>query len=220
MNAPGLRPPGFLVVEGPIGVGKTSLAKRLAASFACETLLEAAEENPFLERFYQDRRAAALPVQLYFLFQRSRQLQALRQADLFRSALVADFMLEKDPLFAAINLDKDEMDLYQQVFERVSLQAPSPDLVVYLQAPVPVLLERIRRRGRVQERRIDSAYLKRLSDRYAEFFYYYDRSPLLIINAAEINPVESEKDYALLLDQISTVRSGTHYFNPAPLLFK
>jgi len=220
VSAFGPAPPRHLVVEGPIGVGKTSLAKRLAASFGCDTLLEAAEENPFLERFYRDRRAAALPTQLHFLFQRSRQLETVRQADLFRSALVADFMLEKDPLFAEINLAPDELALYRQVYERVSLEAPAPDLVVYLQAPVDVLIERVRRRGRPQERRIETDYLRRLGERYAEFFYHYDRSPLLIVNAAEINPVDREADYRLLLERICTVRGGRHYFNPEPLLFK
>ncbi|WP_275099749.1 deoxynucleoside kinase [Sedimenticola hydrogenitrophicus] len=211
-------PPGYIVVEGPIGVGKTSLVKRLAQSFAAETLLEAVEENPFLERFYNDGREAAFPTQLFFLFQRSRQLTGLRQQDLFRRALVADYMLEKDRLFAGINLDAQELDLYEQVYERLSMEAPAPDLVVYLQAPVEVLLARIQKRGRPQERRMEAAYLKRLSDAYTDFFYHYDKSPLLIINAAEINPIERERDYQLLLQQICSVRSGKHYFNPAPLL--
>ena len=211
-------PPGYIVVEGPIGVGKTSLVNRLAESFAAETLLEDAESNPFLERFYNDGSQAAFPTQLYFLFQRSRQLEGLRQRDLFRRALVADYMLEKDRLFAGINLDAEELKLYEQVYAGVTLEAPSPDLVVYLQAPLDVLMERIRKRGRPQERRMDAAYLKRLSDAYTDFFYHYDRSPLLIINAAEINPVEREQDYQLLLEQICTARSGKHYFNPAPLL--
>jgi deoxyadenosine/deoxycytidine kinase len=211
-------PPGYIVVEGPIGVGKTSLVNRLAQSFAAETLLEAVDENPFLERFYNDGREAAFPTQLFFLFQRSRQLTGLRQQDLFRRALVADYMLEKDRLFAAINLDAQELDLYEQVYERLSMEAPAPDLVVYLQAPVEVLLARIQKRGRPQERRMEAAYLKRLSDAYTDFFYHYDKSPLLIINAAEINPIERERDYQLLLQQICSVRSGKHYFNPAPLL--
>ncbi|WP_428609035.1 deoxynucleoside kinase [Sedimenticola sp.] len=211
-------PPGYIVVEGPIGVGKTSLVQRLAQSFAAETLLEAVDENPFLERFYNDGRQAAFPTQLFFLFQRSQQLAGLRQQDLFRRALVADYMLEKDRLFAGINLDVQELKLYEQVYERLSMEAPSPDLVVYLQAPVEVLMRRIQKRGRPQERRMEAAYLKRLSDAYTDFFYHYDNSPLLIINAAEINPIERERDYQLLLEQICTVRSGKHYFNPAPLL--
>jgi deoxyguanosine kinase len=147
--------PGFLVIEGPIGVGKTSLVKRLAEHFGGETLLEGAEENPFLQRFYDNPRESAFPAQLYFLFQRSRQMSELQQGDMFRQRLIADFMLEKDRLFAQINLDRDELDLYEQVYERLTLQAPPPDLVVYLQAPVDVLMERIRRRARIQERRMD-----------------------------------------------------------------
>ncbi|MCW8883546.1 MAG: deoxynucleoside kinase [Sedimenticola sp.] len=218
MSDPSVTPPGYIVVEGPIGVGKTSLVNRLAASFSAETLLEEVEENPFLDRFYNDGQSAAFPTQLFFLFQRSRQLEGLRQRDMFRTALVADYMLEKDRLFAEINLEKEELNLYEQVYARLTMEAPSPDLVVYLQAPIDVLLERIRKRGRPQERRMDALYLKRLSDAYTDFFYHYDKSPLLIVNAAEINPVDRNSDYKLLLEQICTVRSGKHYFNPAPLL--
>ena len=218
MTEPARKPPGYIVVEGPIGVGKTSLVNRLAASFAAETLLEAVDENPFLDRFYNDGKQAAFPTQLFFLFQRSQQLEGLRQRDMFRTALVADYMLEKDRLFAEINLDRDELKLYEQVYAGLSMEAPSPDLVVYLQAPIEVLLARIRKRGRPQERTMDACYIKRLSDAYTDFFYHYDKSPLLIINAAEINPVDRDEDYQLLLEQICTARTGKHYFNPAPLL--
>ncbi len=214
----GLKPPGYLVVEGVIGVGKTSLVKRLAESFGSETLLENAEDNPFLDRFYQDGQQAALPTQLFFLFQRSKQLQALRQRDMFRTALVADFMLEKDPLFARQNLDEEELKLYEQVFARLAVEIPVPDLVVYLQAPVETLMQRIKKRNRKVELAITTDYLQRLSDAYTEFFYYYNRSPLLIINATEINPVERDADYQLLLERICSIRRGKHYFNPAPLL--
>ena len=214
----GLQPPGFLVVEGPIGVGKTSLVQRLALHFASDTLLEGAEENPFLQRFYDNPREAAFPAQLYFLFQRSRQMSELQQQDLFRQRLIADFMLEKDRLFAQINLDRDELRLYEQVYERMTLEAPAPDLVVYLQAPVDVLMSRIRKRARPQERTIERAYLQRLCDAYAEFFYYYDRSPLLIINAAEINPLESEADFNLLIEHICAEGPQRRYLNPLPLL--
>jgi deoxyguanosine kinase len=219
MSVEYLKPPGYIVVEGPIGVGKTSLVSRLAESFGCETLLEGAEENPFLDRFYSDGRHAAFPTQLFFLFQRSRQLQELRQADMFRTALVADYMLEKDRLFARLNLDRNELELYEQVYERMTMEAPAPDLVVYLQAPVNVLLRRIKKRARPNEKHLDSGYLQNLCDAYTEFFYHYDKSPLLIVNATEINPVDREEDYRLLLERICTVRSGKHYFNPAPVLF-
>lgn len=194
--------PSFIVVEGPIGVGKTSLVHRLASQFGSDMLLEGAEENPFLQRFYQNPREAALPVQLFFLFQRSRQWNDLAQADMFRQHMIADFMLEKDRLFAQINLDSDEMRLYEQVYDRMVLEAPAPDLVVYLQAPVDVLMKRIKQRARPMERRIERDYLRRLCDAYADFFHYYDRSPVLIINAAEINPLESEQDFKLLVEHI------------------
>ncbi|MCU7853057.1 MAG: deoxynucleoside kinase [Candidatus Thiodiazotropha sp. (ex Monitilora ramsayi)] len=210
--------PGFVVVEGPIGVGKTSLVKRLADHFRGETLLEAAEENPFLQRFYENPRESAFPAQLFFLFQRSQQMSDLQQGDMFRQRLIADFMLEKDRLFAQINLDPEEMKLYEQVYERMTLQAPAPDLVVYLQAPVDVLLERIRRRSRPQERTIDREYLQRLCDAYTEFFYFYERSPLLIINAAAINPLESEADFQLLVNHICAEGPQRRYLNPMPLL--
>lgn len=211
-------PHRFLVVEGPIGVGKTSLALRLAERLGGGLMLEQADDNPFLQRFYQDRRAAAFPTQLHFLFQRSRQLAELRQGDLFREGpLIADFMLEKDRLFAEINLDADELALYGQVYGRLAMEAPAPDLVVYLQAPVEVLLDRIDRRARPQERSIDRGYLQRLADAYADFFYRYDRSPLLIVNAAALNPVDREEDLERLAAEIDATRRGRRYFDPAPV---
>jgi deoxyadenosine/deoxycytidine kinase len=210
--------PRFLVIEGPIGVGKTSLVRRLADFLNGELLLEGAEENPFLQRFYDNPREAAFPAQLYFLFQRSRQWSELRQTDMFRQRLISDFMLEKDRLFARINLDSEELRLYEQVYERLAMEAPEPDLVVYLQAPVEILMQRIKRRARKEELRMDREYLQRLCDAYTDFFYHYDRSPLLIINAAEINPLESEADFQLLLEHIGSAVTGRRYLNPAPLL--
>ncbi len=204
----------YLVVEGPIGVGKTSLAQRLAETFGGEPLLERAAENPFLERFYRDPKNAALPTQLSFLFQRARQMQQLRQGDIFTPLRVADFMLEKDRLFAQINLDDDEFGLYEQVYQHLTLDAPLPDLVVYLQAPVEVLVQRVVRRGVGYEQFIQRDYLDRVASAYAYFFHHYSRSPLLIVNAADINPVDSEEDYELLVKEISRVSSGRHYFNP------
>ncbi len=210
-------PHRFIVVEGPIGVGKTTLAQRLAESFGSDLLLEGAEENPFLERFYQDPRSAALQTQLFFLFQRAEQLKALRQGDMFQPVRVADYIIEKDRLFAELTLDTEEFRLYQQVYEHVTLDAPQPDLVVYLQAPVEVLRKRIAERGRTYERHMDNDYLQRLSERYMDFFHRYHQSPLLIVNAAEIDFANNRQDYELLLEQIRKIRSGRHYFNPSQL---
>ena len=208
--------PDFIVVEGPIGVGKTSLARRLARSFDSELLLEGADENPFLERYYKKPGEAALPTQLFFLFQRARQIQELRQQDLFQPVRVADFLIEKDRLFAELTLTPDEFDLYEQVYANMTIDAPVPDLVIYLQAPVDVLLQRINKRGIEAERKISAAYLQRLVDGYTSFFYQYNASPLLIVNASDIDLVNSTQDYDLLLEQVQTIRSGRHYFNPQP----
>ncbi|MHB8473531.1 MAG: deoxynucleoside kinase [Gammaproteobacteria bacterium] len=209
--------PRYIAVEGPIGVGKTSLAQRLATSFGSDLVLEGAIENPFLERFYQNPRQAALSTQLYFLLQRARQLQELQQGDMFQPVWVADFLIDKDRLFAEVTLDTEELKLYEQVYAQLTINAPTPDLVIYLQAPVDVLHKRIAKRGIAYERWIESGYLQRLSDAYTQFFFHYDAAPLLIVNAAEIDPIGSEADYNQLLDQVKTVRSGRHYFNPLPL---
>jgi len=209
-------PPRFIAFEGPIGVGKTSLARKVAASLECELVLERAEENPFLERFYRDPVNAALPTQLYFLFQRARQIQEMRQSDLFAPVRVSDFLLEKDQLFAQLTLGDQEYRLYEQVYRQLAIDAPVPDLVVYLQAPVDVLLERVRQRGIGYEAGIQPDYMTRLSDAYLQFFYRYDRSPLLIVNAESIDPVNDSRDYQILLDRIMNTGPGREYFNPAP----
>ncbi len=208
--------PDYIVVEGPIGVGKTSLARRLAETFGTELLLEGAHENPFLERFYKDPQRAALPTQLFFLFQRAQQVQDMRQGDMFTPVRVADFLMEKDRLFAQTTLDDDELTLYEQAYTHLAIEAPRPDLVIYLQAPVDVLLERIRKRDREYERHIDSDYLQRLVDAYTRFFHQYEDAPLLIVNAAGFNPVDNQMDYDALLEQIGETRAGRHYFNPLP----
>ena len=207
--------PRFIVVEGPIGVGKTSLAKRLAESFGGEVVLEHIEQNPFLERFYRSGRDAALPAQLFFLFQRARQLEELRQSDLFSPVRIADFHFAKDRLFAELNLDREEMALYDQISARLDVQTPVPDLMIYLQASVDTLLQRIMRRGIAYERAIDRRYLEQLTETYARYFHRYDEGPLLIINASSIDPVHNEADYEQLYRQIRRTSGGRHFFNPA-----
>jgi deoxyadenosine/deoxycytidine kinase len=207
-------PHRFVVIEGPIGVGKTTLAARLAVTLDAELVLEHADDNPFLERFYRNPRAGALPAQLYFLFQRVQQLSALKQQDLFAPRRIADYLIDKDRLFARATLDAEELRLYEQISAKLALEAPQPDLVVYLQAPVDVLLARVARRGIRHEQFIDRTYLERLNDAYARFFHEYDAAPLLIVNAATIDPLGSEADYQELLGAILRMRRGRLYYNP------
>lgn len=204
----------FIVLEGPIGVGKTVLATRLASTLKAELVLERADENPFLERFYKNPRAGALPAQLYFLFQRAQQLAALKQQDLFAPLRVADYLIEKDRLFARATLDDEEYRLYEQVHAKLAVDAPKPDLVIYLQAPVDVLLARIARRGLQYEQYIDRGYLERLNDAYARFFHEYDATALLIVNAADIDPVNRDDDFEELLAAIKRMKRGRLYYNP------
>ncbi|ARN73491.1 deoxynucleoside kinase [Oceanicoccus sagamiensis] len=207
-------PPSFIAVEGAIGVGKTTLAKQLAETFNYQMLLENAEENPFLERFYQNQKNAALATQLFFLFQRSQQIQDLRQGDIFEPVRVADFLIEKDRLFAQLNLDEDEFQLYQKVYQQLTIDAPKPDLVIYLQASVDVLLSRIENRGINFEQRIAREYLESINEAYSEFFLYYDDAPLLIVNADELDVINRQDDYVQLVDYLLNIRRGRHYFNP------
>jgi deoxyadenosine/deoxycytidine kinase len=204
----------FIAIEGPIGVGKTALAKRLAESLEAELLLEDVSENPFLERFYRDGKSAALPAQMFFLFSRARQVESLRQSDLFTKVRVADYLFTKDRLFAELNLDADELALYDQVAANLAVEPPVPDLVIYLQASVDSLLRRIAKRNRAYENRIERAYLEKLADVYARFFHSYDEGPLLIVNASQIDPVHNDADFEQLFQQIEKISGGRHFFNP------
>ena len=207
-------PHRFIVIEGPIGVGKTSLACRVGASLAADLVLEQALQNPFLERFYRNPRAGAFPAQLYFLFQRAQQLAALKQQDLFSTVRVADYLLDKDRLFARVTLDEAEYALYEEVSKKLDVQAPKPDLVVYLQAPVDVLVERIAKRGIGFEQHIEREYLTRLNESYARYFHEYDATPLLIVNAASIDPINNQSDYDELFAAITRMKRGRLYYNP------
>lgn len=210
--------PRFISVEGPIGVGKTTLAKHLAQTFNYDTLLEQTRENPFLERFYRDPKHSALPTQLFFLFQRAQQLRDLKQDDLFEPVRVSDFLMEKDQLFAQVTLDDDEFQLYQQVYDKLTFDNPKPELVIYLQAPTEVLLQRVKNRGSAVEQLISHDYLNRLNDAYMRFFHFYDEAPLLIVNATDLDLVSNADHYAQLVDYLLNIKSGRHYYNPTPKL--
>tara|TARA_Y100000022_G_scaffold200591_1_gene216673 strand:- start:1075 stop:1746 length:672 start_codon:yes stop_codon:yes gene_type:complete len=203
----------FIVVEGPIGVGKTSLAKKLSESLSGTLILEDIDNNPFLDRFYKGGRGA-LPAQLHCLFQRAKQLEILRQSDLFSSIYVADFHLEKDKLFASVNLDSSEMELYEKVYENMDIENVVPDLVIYLQANPSILLERIARRNVPSEKFIDRNYLENITESFARHYHSYDDGPLLIVNTASIDPLNNEIEYKQLLEQIKTTKGGRHFFNP------
>jgi len=203
----------FIAVEGPIGAGKTSLSRRLSERMGASLLLERPEENPFLARFYEDMPRYALPVQLFFLFQRAGQLRELAQLDLFKRATIADFLLDKDPLFARITLAGDELRLYEKIYETLKPQAPRPDLVIYLQARPAILIERVRSRGINFERTISADYLTLLAEAYSRYFYDYAEAPVLIVNSERLNFVKQDRDLDLLVERISAMRGGREFFN-------
>ena len=203
----------YLVVEGPIGAGKTSLARRLAPRVTADLVLEQPEENPFLARFYQDMARFALPTQLFFLFQRARMLEPLAQPDMFGRPVIGDFLLDKDPLFARLTLSADELALYQKIYDALRPRAPTPDLVVYLQAQPATLVERVRRRAKGYERPVSEEYLAMLTESYARFFYHYDAAPLLIVNSDNLNFVERDSDFELLVSRLRAMRSRREFFN-------
>ena len=202
-----------MVVEGPIGAGKTSLARRLAARLAADLVLEDPAENPFLVRFYHDMARYALPTQLFFLFQRARLVEPLAQPDMFGRPVIADFLLDKDPLFARLTLSSDELALYDKIYQALRPRAPAPDLVVYLQAQPATLIERVRRRARVYERPVSEAYLGLLAESYARFFHHYNGAPLLIVNSDNLNFVDREPDFELLVGRLRAMRSRREFFN-------
>ena len=208
------KPPRYLAIEGAIGVGKTSLAKILAQKFGSRLIQEEVSNNPFLDRFYEDRRKYAFQTQLFFLLSRYRQQRELAQGDLFETGIVSDYMLAKDKIFAYLNLEDDEISLYETVYKLLVPTVPRPDLVIYLQARPEVLLSRIRKRGVDYERNISLDYLRMLSDAYSEYFFHYNETPLLVVNTSEIDFVESPRDLEQLLREVKSVKRGTQHYIP------
>lgn len=204
----------YIVVEGPIGSGKTTLAKMLADQFPIDYLSEKAETNPFLPRFYQDAQRYGLPTQLFFLFQRANQIKDLNQRDMFAKPIVADFFLEKDPIFARLNLDDEEYALYHQIYQHLQIKAPKPDLVIYLQTPIDALMERIEERSVSYEQEIPREYIERLANAYSEFFHSYDASPVLIVNNEKLNILKNKSAFDLLLTRIEQIKGQREFFNP------
>jgi deoxyadenosine/deoxycytidine kinase len=204
----------YIVVEGPIGVGKTSLCDRLAQRSNGRRVMEVVEENPFLASFYSDRQKFAFQTQMYFLLSRYRQQQELFQQDLFRSVTVSDYLFAKDRIFACLTLDRNELALYDRVFEALGTRVTRPDLVIYLQARIDVLLARIRKRGREFERKFDPGYLEELCKAYNEFFFHYSDTPLLVINTSEIDFVKNEADLEDLMGAIRRHKGGVQHYIP------
>jgi deoxyadenosine/deoxycytidine kinase len=206
--------PRYIAIEGPIGVGKSSLAKILAQKYASRLVKEDVAGNPFLERFYENPRKFAFQTQLFFLLSRYRQQRELAQGDLFEAGLVCDYILAKDKIFALINLEDDEISLYESIYKLLVSTLPKPDLVIYLQARPEVLLSRVRKRGIAYERNISLDYLRTLSDAYNEYFFHYNETPLLVVNTSEIDFVESPRDLEHLVREVKSVKRGTQHYIP------
>jgi len=206
----------YIVIEGPIGVGKTSLAGLLAKEFNARMVVEEPEENPFLKQFYQDRKKYAFQTQLFFLLNRFQQQKEIAQLDLFNQVTVSDYLFAKDRIFASINLDDHELALYTQIYQLLNGQIPTPDLIIFLQAKPEILLHRIRSRGHSYEKEIELDYLKILTEAYNYYFFHYDQSPLLIVDTSEIDFVKRKEDFNQLIREINQMRKGTSYFIPKP----
>jgi len=204
----------YIVIEGPIGVGKTSLAKLLAKEFNARSILEKPEENPFLPFFYQDRKKHAFQTQIFFLLNRFQQQKEIAQLDLFNQVTLCDYLFAKDRIFASLNLDDHELALYEQIFHLLTGQIPSPDLVIFLQAKPEVLLHRIKSRNLPYEKEVDLEYLKMLTEAYNYYFFHYDQTPLLVVNTSEIDFVNREGDFSQLVREINQMKKGTSYFIP------
>ena len=206
----------FIAVEGPVGSGKTSLARRIAEHVDGKLILEEPEKNPFLENFYKDPRSNALPTELSFLFQRSKLLESINQEELFSSQSITDFLFDKDIIFTELNLTQEEIELFHKVKRSLSIKPPEPDLVIYLQAPIDVLMTRIKMRSPSIDRSIDKDYLEKLADSYAKFFYHYDNAPVLVVNAESIDPIHNENHFNMLFTELVSVKKGHHFFNNTP----
>ncbi len=209
-----MRRRGYIAVEGPIGVGKTTLAQLLGRELNARLMFEDADNNPFLPRFYQDPDKYAFPAQLYFLLTRYNQQRELAQRDLFAEATVSDYLFAKDRIFASLTLSEDEFKLYESVYRLLDAQMAKPDLVVYVRARIEVLAERLRKRNRDFERYVSYEYLDRVSAAFRDFFFYYDEAPLLVVDTSDIDFVANPEDLADLIREIDGAGAGTQYFVP------
>ncbi|MBI3398534.1 MAG: deoxynucleoside kinase [Deltaproteobacteria bacterium] len=205
----------YIAVEGPIGVGKTSLAEFLAQEFEGRVLLEEVDSNPFLDSFYQDRKQFAFQTQLFFLLSRYKQQKDLAQQELFNSTTVSDYLFAKDKIFAYLNLDENELALYEQVYRLLDARIPKPDLVIYLQARTEVLAERLKKRNKSYEAAIEENYIEKVVDAYNRYFFYYTDTPLLVVNTSDIDFVNRPDDLANMVKEIRSMRGGVQHYIPA-----